>query len=88
MGLFSFITAPVSAVVKGITGVVSAGKTKAAAKINADTAAKQRAHELKMANLAAARLQSEQAQKSKNIMIVAVIAGVILLLFFMRGKRK
>ena len=85
MGLFSFITAPFSAVVKGITGVVSAGKTKAAAKINAANADKQRAHELKMANLAAAA----QEVTSKKTQTMLFIGGGIALIavIFLRKKR-
>ena len=85
MGLFSFITAPFSAVVKGITGVVSAGKTKAAAKINAANAAKQRAHELKMAQLAATA-QGVTSKKTQTMLIAG--GGLALVAFFMLRKKR
>lgn len=86
MGLLSFITAPFSSVVKTIGGVVSAGKAKAAAKINAANAAKQRAHDLKMANLAA-QAQAGKPKLTQIIMIAAVAIGVIVLIFIMKKRR-
>ena len=85
MGLFSFITAPVSGVFKAVGGVISAGKTKAAAKINAANAAKQRAHELRMANLAA----GQQAGKAKQTQIILLVGGGIAVIgfLFLRKRR-
>lgn len=85
MGLFSFITAPVSAVVGGITGAISAGKAKAAAKIAAADAAKQRAHELRMANMAAAQ-QAGKAKQTQTILMVAAGLGVVGFIFLKKKR--
>jgi len=85
MGLFSFITAPFAAVGTAIGGVLSAGKTKAAAKINAANAAKQRAHELRMANLASAA--QETASKKTQMLLLAGGGFALIALFFLKKKR-
>lgn len=85
MGFFSFITAPFAAVGTAIGGVVSAGKRKKTAQIIAANAAKQRAHELKMANLAA----GQQAGKAKQTQMILLVGGGIAVLgfLFLRKRR-
>ena len=81
MGLFSFITAPLNFVGK----IVSAKQAKKTAQINAADAAKQRAHELRMANLAA----GQQAGKAKQTQIILLAAGGIAVVgfLFLRKRR-
>lgn len=86
MGIFGFITAPFAAVGTAIGGVLSAGKRKATAKIMAADAVKQRAHELRMANLAAGQ-QAGKAKQTQMIMIAAVVIGVIALIFLSKKRR-
>lgn len=84
MGLFSFITAPFSMVAGTIGKVITAGKTKATAKIMAANAAKQRAHELKMANLAA----GQQAGKAKQTQMILLVGGGIAVIGFLFLKKR
>lgn len=80
-GIFSFIAAPL----KIVSDIVTAGKRKATAKINAANAAKQRAHELKMAQLA----QESQAGKSKQTQTMLMVGGgiaVLALIMFMKKR--
>ena len=88
MGLFSFIGGLASSVVKGVTGIdLKIGSSgKKAAQIMATDAAKQRAHELRMANLAA-QAQAGKAKQTQIIMIVAVVIGLIVLIFVMKKRR-
>ena len=85
MGLFSFITAPFAAVGTAIGSVVTAGKRKKTAQINAANAAKQRAHEREMAQLA----QESQAGKSKQTQTLLMVGGgiaVLALIMFMKKR--
>ena len=88
MGLFSFITAPFAAVGTAIGKVVSAGKVKAAATINAANAAKQRAHELKMANLAATAAQAQGIASKKTQTMILAGGGLALVAFFILRKKR
>ena len=91
MGLFSFITAPLSVVAGTIGSVITAGKRKKTAQIQAQEgkaqradAAKQRAHELKMANLAA----SQQVGKPKQTQMILLIGGGIAVIGFLFLKKR
>jgi len=91
MGLFSFITAPFAAIGTAVGGVLSAGKRKAAAKYQAQAAktaaadaAKQRAHEMKMANLAA----GQQAGKAKQTQMILLVGGGIAVIGFLFLKKR
>lgn len=84
-GIFSFITAPFATVGSAIGKVVSAGKAKKTAEIYARDATKQRAHELKMANLAA----GQQAGKAKQTQMILLVGGGIAVIgfLFLRKRR-
>lgn len=84
MGIFSFITAPFSAVAGVIGGVITAGKRKKTAQINAANATKQRAHELKMAQMA--QSQSKGMSTKTMLMIGGGGLGLIALIFFMKKR--
>jgi len=85
MGLFSFITAPLTGMVKAVTGVISAGKTKATAKIYAEDARKQRVHDLRMANIASGQ-QASKAKQTQIILIVVVVIAVVGFLFLRKRR--
>ena len=85
MGLFGFISAPFAAIGTAIGGVLTAGKRKATAKIIAADAAKQRAHDLKMANLAAGQ-QAGKAKQTQIILIVVVVIAVVGFLFLRKRR--
>ena len=84
MGLFSFITAPFATVGTAIGKVVSAKQAKKTAQINADNARKQRAHELRMANLAA----GQQAGKAKQTQMILLVGGGIAVIGFLFLKKR
>lgn len=88
-GIFGFITAPFATIGSAIGKVVSAGKTKAAATINAKNAAAQRAHEAKMAAIAQtqAMAQAESKAKSTQMMLMAGGGLAVLAFIFLRKKR-
>jgi len=88
MGLFSFIGGLATSVVSKVTGIdiKLGGSGKKAAKIYAAEAAKQRVHDLRMANLAS-QAQAGKAKQTQMIMIAAVVIGVIVLIFVMKKRR-
>ena len=84
-GIFSFITAPFASIGTVVGKVITAGKTKATAKIYAEDARKQRAHELKMANIAAGQ-QAGKAKQTQVILIVVVCIAVLGFLFLRKRR--